>query len=608
MLNKKQIKIIIFSIIPPITLTLFFFIMIYWSWRKWPNILVDFGRELYNPWQINSGRILYKDIAHIFGPFSAYFNAFLFKIFGVSYTVLIVSNIIELALFIVVLYLFLYKITSQLTAYISCVIIIFVFAFSTYFLMEGNYNFISPYCHEATHGIILSLFLIYQLYNFITKRLNYHLILAGLIFGLIFLTKVEIFLAAFAATTFFFILFCNHKTLSPNTGKTIGIFLLASMIPFVSFFLYFCTVMPIQDTVASIFISWKILFNKNITANLFYIRCMGLDNIVYNLTTMFFHTAIAILILGMIYVLNLIYSKNKTNFIIRCVCIICFLVIISLAFFIDPHKIGVSFPVFNFISFLILLTTYLKLPTKNEVDSYRLIILLSWSVFSMVLLFKVWFACTLSFYGFFLTPFSVILLIIMLLWFFPTFDKKLSGDHFFRNGIVMMILIITGNCVIISYDIYKLKIFPVGSDSDRIVCFHPNVDAGRAYYAAKTIEWINSNVGQQETVVVLPEGVIFNYLTKRINPTRFTSVIVPEFILFKEDVILDDFIKHFPDYFVIVHVDTSYYGVGYFGQDFNYGKKMMSWVNQHYETVRLFGREPLREGKGRFGIKIMKKK
>jgi len=26
------------------------------SWRKWPDILVDFGRELYVPWQIASGR------------------------------------------------------------------------------------------------------------------------------------------------------------------------------------------------------------------------------------------------------------------------------------------------------------------------------------------------------------------------------------------------------------------------------------------------------------------------------------------------------------------------------------------------------------------------
>ncbi|OGW84335.1 MAG: hypothetical protein A2987_06880 [Omnitrophica bacterium RIFCSPLOWO2_01_FULL_45_10] len=31
------------------------FLMLDLSWRKWPDLMVDFGRELYVPWQLNEG-------------------------------------------------------------------------------------------------------------------------------------------------------------------------------------------------------------------------------------------------------------------------------------------------------------------------------------------------------------------------------------------------------------------------------------------------------------------------------------------------------------------------------------------------------------------------
>ena len=64
-----------------------------WSWRKWPDPIVDFGRELYVPWQITRGRVLYRDIASLFGPLSPYVNAFWFRVFGVSLTTLVVCNL-----------------------------------------------------------------------------------------------------------------------------------------------------------------------------------------------------------------------------------------------------------------------------------------------------------------------------------------------------------------------------------------------------------------------------------------------------------------------------------------------------------------------------------
>src|SRR5205085_4695112 len=71
--------------------------MLAYTWGTWPDPVVDFGRELYVPWQLSQGKVLYRDIAYFNGPLSAYFNSFLFRTLGVSLLTLVVANIAILA-------------------------------------------------------------------------------------------------------------------------------------------------------------------------------------------------------------------------------------------------------------------------------------------------------------------------------------------------------------------------------------------------------------------------------------------------------------------------------------------------------------------------------
>ncbi|MBU6409444.1 MAG: hypothetical protein KGR98_03555, partial [Verrucomicrobia bacterium] len=32
------------------------------TWRKWPDIIVDFGAQLYIPWRLSRGAVLYRDL------------------------------------------------------------------------------------------------------------------------------------------------------------------------------------------------------------------------------------------------------------------------------------------------------------------------------------------------------------------------------------------------------------------------------------------------------------------------------------------------------------------------------------------------------------------
>jgi hypothetical protein len=152
-------------------LVLTFSLMSLWSWLKWADILVDFGRELYIPWQIVSGKVLYKDIAHFFGPFSQYFNALIFKSFGVSYKTLILANLTLTGILTFIIYKIIKDAEDQICATFSSVAFLTIFSFSQYEEI-ASFNFVTPYAHEATHGVIFIIIEIYSLWKFITTKKN----------------------------------------------------------------------------------------------------------------------------------------------------------------------------------------------------------------------------------------------------------------------------------------------------------------------------------------------------------------------------------------------------------------------------------------------------
>src|SRR5258708_1102098 len=115
------------------------------TWRKWPDLLVDFGEQLYLPWRISAGSVLYRDVMYLTGgPLSQYYHAALFKVFGVSFLTLIVSNLgIGLGLWVLMYRRFL-ACSNALTATTICAGVALVLAFGQYSDI-GNYNFVTPY-------------------------------------------------------------------------------------------------------------------------------------------------------------------------------------------------------------------------------------------------------------------------------------------------------------------------------------------------------------------------------------------------------------------------------------------------------------------------------
>jgi len=117
------------------------------SWRKWPDPLIDFGCELYTPWRLANGAVLYRDIDCFYGPLSKYFNAGLFKCFGPGLMVLVTANLVVFAAILAVIYGLCRRAWGAGPALAASAVFVAVFGFSQ-FVKTGNYNYATPYAHE----------------------------------------------------------------------------------------------------------------------------------------------------------------------------------------------------------------------------------------------------------------------------------------------------------------------------------------------------------------------------------------------------------------------------------------------------------------------------
>ena len=451
----------------PALLFLTFFLMSLWSWRKWADPLVDFGRELYIPWQIVSGKILYKDIAHLFGPFSQYFNALLFKLFGVSYMTLVFANLVLTALFTVVVYQTIKNTVDQISATIVALSFLTLFAFSQYTGI-GNFNFINPYTHEATHGVILSAFMIYGLWKFTTTRRDGFIIAAGLCFGLILLTKIEVILSAAATVPVYSAIFFKHiETKRPLSLRTPTLFLVSMILPLVCFFIYFLSHVPLVEAFKAVGGGLTAIAALDIAGIHYYQISLGTYDLKASVYFMF-KALFSICIIISVGLVSATRFINLKSFVL-------FIWMVLLAWKTDWIQIGRPLPLFCLLIGIILLVNLEKTISKNKEAALKNLPLILWSVFSFFLLIKIFFNTRFYNYGFYQAMPAFLMFVCFLTGYVPRWlpEHRFHGNAF-RAFMTIFIGIVIVHYILLSAELYRVKTFSVGDGHDCFYAFSPN--------------------------------------------------------------------------------------------------------------------------------------
>jgi hypothetical protein len=586
-----------------VVLAVLFAALTSWSWRKWPDISVDYGLQLYTPWQLSAGKVLYLDVKYLAGgPLSQYFHALIFKCFGVSFITLIVTNLVLLALFVCLLYRLFDGAANRGTAMAVCLAVLCVFSFSQLGRV-ANYNFVCPYTYEATHGLFLSICALACLYRWISSEQNAWTFVAGLCFGAVFLTKPELFLALSATLGAAVWVWQTNSTLSCSQRiRPMLLLLLGSIIPVGAFTLYLSMAWEPVEALKAVTGSWLPLLTTSAAHNEFYKWCLGLDRPYENVILIARHSAIVLSTVAFLALCARFFHRR--NYALNAGLGIGLLFLIYEATAKYPWlQIGSAFGPLALAGCVFVAWKFWK--TRHSAESSQFYFPLLWSVFALFLLAKMGLATRIWHYGFYLAMPATGFLIFLVAWILPRELERFDvNPTMFRAlaGIIAIAGLI--NLFGISDLYYQAKNLAVADGGDRIYAYNRRVNE-IGYSIDQTVARFRTNTPPSATVALLPEGVMVNYLARRSNPTPYAGFTLPEVQACGERKMVAAYAQSRPDYIVLMHRDSSEYGVGYFGSDRCYGYEMMHWVRTNYSSVWLIGCEPLQTPA--FGMKLLKR-
>ena len=194
-------------------------------------------------------------------------------------------------------------------------------------------------------------------------------------------------------------------------------------------------------------------------------------------------------------------------------------------------------------------------------------------------------------YGFYQAALAGILVPAVLIGELP---ERLGLGRWGRGLVVAASLLLLAPGVVMlarrSLHLMSLKTAAVGQGRDRFYTFPPQINpTGEMVQLAST--WL-AKMPPGQTLVVLPEGEIINYLARLPSP-------VPPYAFFgattsdgQEKVVVDELKRHPPDWVVIISRDLNDYGIQSYGERSGAGLDILLWVADHYRQTVSFGGNP----------------
>jgi hypothetical protein len=563
-------------------LTVFFLVT---SWRKWPDALIDFGHDLYIPWRLTQGSLLYRDIDDIYGPLSQYVNAAIFRRFGTSMMVLELANIVVFIAILIVIYVLFRAAWGKFAAFFSSAIFIAVFGFSQ-FISIGNYNYAAPYSHEATHGMLVCVLLLLALARWVERPTLLGSFLAGALFGLTAVLKAEFMLAGGLITLAAVVMCWRYgKTVSILMG---GSWAAAAVMPTLGFAIFFSAYLPWKQALANSCSAWlNVISTTRFTADPVQIGFLGLDRPGQNLLIQTLATIFAAAIIAIICWAAWLADRSTRHWerVVLSGLLVACMAWVSIF---GINWIIAGRCLLGLTALYILVSVLLPQESELPIRTLRLMI----ALLAAVLMGRMFLYGRIFQFGFcqaalagLLVP-AVVLRELPVRLGFKEWGKKivlLGGLALFTPGL----MILAGQ----SQHFLKLKTLSIGTGGDRYYAFPEQIEP-TGEMVRKVTEWLAQLPGKQ-TLVVLPEGEMINYLVRMPNP-------VPPFIFYsaatigsRGERVVRDLERHPPDWVVIISRDLREYEIQRYGEAPGKGEEIMGWAMANYEPAVSFGGDPL---------------
>ncbi len=532
------------------------------SWQRWSTPYKDLGREFYTAWAISEGASLYSDIWLPRGPLSSYANGLLFDVFGAGVVVLALANLLWIAIAAALLHREIRLDFGRGTAFLASFILLSVFVFARYG-QHGNYNFVLPYAHEVTHGVGLSFAAMWLVLG-ATEGARVRFALAGVVLGLVCLTKQEVAVAACAATMC--TLAFGFEWPTAARMRALAWIALGALLPLATAFLLLGPA-PFE-------MMWNPSIGELVRANTFYRASLGLDRPVAHLLRMGTATLVCMIELGAIVLIGRRFSSARgVGPQLAALAFVAIQLALLWLASVSWTEIWADVP-----ALLPSATFAVLLGCVHRVWGGRTIsrVLLWLAVFAALMLVKLGLQPRFIHYGFAQAMPAALVVVIAGHGVLPAWLERRGVDRHFVRGVIA--------CAVVGFGLYSVTL--QWRDYDEL---HVAVGRGRdAFYVLhensryeQLLDLLQDNVAPTETLVVFPEGVLFNYLLRTENPTPHISFMPFEFSLTGEARILADLRSEPPDWVLLLDRSGAEYGRGTFGE-VGWGGEIMDWLRARY--------------------------
>ena len=564
-----------------------FVCLAWYSWMRWPDMLIDFSREIYIPWRLAEGDVLYRDIASNYGPFSYALVSVCFRLFGESIRLLALVNLGFAALFLGMANRYVRRAFGQGAATL-CGLVLMVFYFFSHFSVVGNYNWACPYSMAYTHGVtfILGMMLCFQ---GALKRFSWRFpALAGGLFGLVVLTRMEIVLAALAVTGAFFCLLPASGTGSGRAFRGAGVFAGSAAVVLAALLLLLSPMMDISLWWDQLVLPFRFAAKGNVLDHVFYKTITGFDAPLARLAAMGSNCVTFLLLLGAGWYLDRIFGSAKDK---RPLVLVGFVACLALLFMVREARLPLLFQggLFSLVSLLAggAALGGFVVSGKDRERRWRMGSFVLLCVFALGLLVKIILYPRFTHYGFVLGVGGGLVLVLSTVWLPGALlpESARPGRVFFLFAAVVLVFD-CGAGFIFSKNIYDVKTVPVTCNGDTVYGFPRHVGITRSGpFVQDLLAVLMENMEEGDTLAVLPEGAMINYLIRRPSSVPYINFLYPELMRRGEEAMLAALRENPPDCIALVPKFTRELGVGRFGEDPVHGKKIMDWVRGHYDVL-----------------------
>ncbi len=422
---------------------------------------------------------------------------------------------------------------------------------------------------------------------------------AGLALGLVALTKMEILLAASAASAvgILAVWLCAPRE-QVRAWPGVALFAAAFAAPGVVAIAALSAPLGLADASRAVGIGWVRLLGDDLAGLPFYQRGMGVDDWLGNISIALLWAAR----LGGLFApaALLAFSGRGERFGRPWVVIaVAAAMVLALAPFADSIRWLQAARPLPFLGVFAVAWCARRLLARERTERFARLALQTMAVtFATVLMAKIFILGLIYQYGFSLILHAALLFFAALVSWVPgEIDRRGGRGAVFRAAALGFLVVTIGGHLLVMAPHMADRTTRVGGASDAI-----RVQPGVARAINRTLATVNAQTEPGDTLTVMPEGVMLNFLARRPTATPHFSFNPFELHVYGEDKILRDFQASPPAAVVLVHHDTSEHGARFLGRD--YGRHLMAWIRSHYQVAQQLGDPPLEPGT-RFGIAVL---